>query len=363
MKTTRTSLIMIIVLTMFIATSVNAQGEWEPQKRFTGYVSSEFNYFNRLKGYENEYGLALSEAGLLTSYQPRKDIIFKVVFVYRPDFSIEQMINEANVQYSITDRLNLKVGRFLTPLSPVNTYYYAPVNTSATLPVLVSNHEFFPLNMDALSINGSLGNDFKLSYELFAGGYDNTTWMTTGAVGFFGDEVAYYKQQIGSPYTIDGSYSGTRNLALGGNVRFAYQDYIKIGMNVFNPKTETMPIYVHAYDAVRNFKSQKLSYGLDVKITLNTTQLRGEIWNADVKIDTDDVDLKGSFIELSQTIGKLSPFVRYEDQTTNDIDFQRYTVGIAYKPTFETTFKLEYLHYNHELQNIDGLVVSLIYSF
>ena len=91
------------------------------------------------------------------------------------------MLNEANIQYKVGEKAGIKVGRFLTPLSPMNTYYYAPVNSSATLPVLVSNHEFFPLNMDAVSYNGNIGENFKISYELFAGGYRNTTWMKTGA--------------------------------------------------------------------------------------------------------------------------------------------------------------------------------------
>ena len=355
---------LVVAFVLLVSSSVKAQEEWEPQKRFTGYISTEFNYFNDLKRYDNEYGVSLSEAGVLASYQPVKDITFKMVFVYRPDFSIDQMVNEANVQYSVSDNLRFKVGRFLTPLSPMNTYYYAPVNTGATLPVLISNHEFFPLNMDAVSVNGSVGEDFKFGYEVFAGGYDNTTWMKTGAVGFFGDEVGYFKQLINSPYTIDGSYNQTRNLAVGGNVRFSYQDYVKVGVSVFNPKTEDMPVYYYALDMADSFESEKITYGLDFKLALNNTRLTGEIWNSDMTVNgTTDIELKGSFVELSHSLGKVTPYVRYEDQTTNDVEFQRYTGGLMYKPSFETTFKCEYLHYDHKAQDIDGLVLSLIYSF
>ena len=62
-------------------------------------------------------------------------------------------------------------------------------------------------------------------------------------------------------------------------------------------------------------------------------------------------------------INKVTPYARFEAQTTNDIDFNRYTVGMTYKPMFETTFKLEYLHYEHDVQNIDGIVLAFIYSF
>ncbi|WP_075590548.1 hypothetical protein [Labilibacter marinus] len=359
----RIVLVTAILMLLAKVDTVKAQSDWEPQKRITGYIATEFNYFNKLEGYQNEYGVALSEAGILTSYQPTENLTFKAVFVYRPDFSFNQMLNEANLEYKASDNVNFKVGRFLTPLSPMNTYYYAPVNTSATLPVLVSNHEFFPLTMDALSINGSAGEDFKVSYDVFAGGYRNTTWMKTGAVGFFGDEVAYYKQLINSPYTIDQSYNNTYNVAAGGSVGLSYTDIAHVGFSAFKPKDETMQLYVPAYDIVQNEEAKKFTYGVNFKLKLNNTQLIGEVWNSDFNVGGTDIDLKGSFIQLSQALGKVTPFVRYEDQTTNDIEFQRYTGGLLYQPMFETGFKLEYIHYAHEVQDIDGVVLSFIYSF
>ncbi len=356
-------LITSLFFLLSIGNFVFAQDNWEPQKRITGYISTEFNYFDNLNNYSNEYGVALSEAGILTSYRPKEDLTFKAVFVFRPDFSFNQMLNEANAQYRVSEKVTLKVGRFLTPLSPMNTYYYAPVNSSATLPVLVSNHEFFPLNMDAVSLNGNVGEGLKLSYDIFAGGYRNTTWMKTGAVGFFGDEVAYYKALIQSPYTVDQSYNNTYNVAIGGNLGVAINEIAKVGVSVFKPKNEDILLYVSALDAVSGFETEKLTYGVDYELTLNNTKFVGEIWNSDFFVNGKNIDLKGSFIELSQVINKVTPFVRYEDQTTNDVEFQRYTAGAIYRPSFETNFKMEYLHYAHKVQNVDGLVLSFIYSF
>ncbi|MCW3805113.1 hypothetical protein [Plebeiibacterium marinum] len=352
-----------VLMLLSAAFNVKAQDNWEPQKRITGYISTEFNAFDDLKGYDNNYGVTLAEAGLLTTYQPTENLTFKAVFVYRPDFSFNQMLNEANIQYKLGEKTNIKAGRFLTPLSPMNTYYYAPVNSSATLPVLVSNHEFFPLNMDAVSLNGHIGSNLTFSYEVFAGGYRNTTWMKTGAVGFFGDEVAYYKNIIQSDYTIHQGYNNSYNVALGGNIRLAYQDYIKVGFNVFKPKNEYIPVYLTKFDMVKELETDKLTYGLDFKLALNNTKVIGEFWNSDFSIGPDEVDLKGSFIELSQMINKFTPYARYEYQTTNDIEFERYTAGLMFKPTFESSFKLEYLHYEHKVQDIDGMVLSFIYSF
>ncbi|MCU4163731.1 hypothetical protein [Carboxylicivirga caseinilyticus] len=351
------------VTLIMLTNQIVAQATWEPQMKITGYISTEFNYFDDLKGYENNYGVALSEAGFLTNYKPIKDLTFKSVFVYRPDFSFDQMLNEANIEYTASNQMNLKVGRFLTPLSPMNTYYYAPVNTSATLPVLISNHEFFPLNIDGLSINGSLGEEFKFNYDLFAGGYRNTTWMKTGAVGFFGDEVAYYKTLVNSTYTVDPSYNNTYNIAFGGNAGFSINDWAIIGASIFIPKKEIMPIYIPSMNATIHRESEKITYGMNFRFKYNNTRIIGELWNGDMTIDQDNIDLQGSFIEVSQMINKVTPYARFEAQTTNDIDFNRYTIGASYKPIFEATFKLEYINYQHDAQNINGLVFAFIYSF
>ena len=76
-----------------------------------------------------------------------------------------------------------------------------------------------------------------------------------------------------------------------------------------------------------------------------------------------DVDLEGSFIEVSHRINKFTPYVRYEDQLTDDIEYSRFTAGINYKPSFERTLKLEYLMYDHTSGTVNGFVGTLIYSF
>jgi hypothetical protein len=213
-------ILLILVIGVICTKPGFSQNFWEPVTNLTGYISTEFNYFSELNGYDYDYGLSVSEAGLLINYRPTENIMLKSVFVYRPGYSFDQMLNEAYGEITHSELLKFKIGRFLLPLSPMNTYYYAPVNTSATLPILITNHEFFPLNMDGILITGSYGSDLKVTYDVFAGGYRNTTWLPTGAVGFFGVEVPYYQNEIGSPYTISPSYNGSYNLAYGGKLQF-----------------------------------------------------------------------------------------------------------------------------------------------
>lgn len=151
--------LLFTLLLVFGVQAVQAQDYFEPQTNITGYISTEFNYFDNLENYRVTAGSAVSEAGMLVTYMPTSSLRLKTVFVYRPEFEFDQMLNEAFGELSMSKMVNFKVGRFLLPLSPMNTYYYAPVNTSATLPILITNHEFFPLNMDGVSINGAFGDD------------------------------------------------------------------------------------------------------------------------------------------------------------------------------------------------------------
>jgi|GEM_PF-1144383 len=374
--------ILATLLILFVGVStVFGQNNWEPQTSFTGYISTEFNYFDGLDGYDSDYHATVSEAGILVTYQPSSNFTIKSVFVYRPDFEFDQMLNEAFGELALSEKVNFKVGRFLLPLSPTNTFYYSPVNTSSSLPILVTNHEFFPLTIDGVSLNGSVGNNFKIGYDVFLGGYKNSTWLRTGALRFFGDEVNYFKEKIGSQYTVDPSYNDTYNFGLGGRIGFSYKSFIDLGFSSFRPNDEQVPLGVTFPEdalfpgspvtySVQNTDFDKTTYGVSVKIEYSSTKIVGEYWTGDlgvynetIGLENDDVDLEGSFVELSHRINKVTPYVRYEDQATDDIDYSRITAGINYKPSFTRTFKLEYMQYDHDGESINGLIASLIYSF
>ncbi len=381
--------LLFTLLLVFGVQAVQAQDYFEPQTNITGYISTEFNYFDNLENYRVTTGSAVSEAGMLVTYMPTSSLRLKTVFVYRPEFEFDQMLNEAFGELSMSKMVNFKVGRFLLPLSPMNTYYYAPVNTSATLPILITNHEFFPLNMDGVSINGAFGDDVKLKYDVFAGGYRNTTWLPTGPVGFFGSEVPYFKEQINSPYSIDRSYNNTYNTAIGAAVSFAYKQLVEVGASYFKPKQEEIPLDVTIpadalfpgfpeTETVINTKLDRPTYGFNAKVQYENTKIAGELWRGNLEIDPivfmfmgnpapltagGDVDLEGSFVELSHRIEKFTPYVRYEDQLTDDIEYSRFTAGINYKPSFERTLKVEYMMYDHSSGNVNGLIATLIYSF
>jgi len=355
------------------------EGEWEKQKQITGYIATELDYFPNLENRNRDYGVALSEAGILASYQCTPDLTIKGVFVYRPGLTFDQMLNEANAQYKAKDFLNITVGRFLTPLSPMNTYYYAPVNNSATLPMIISHHEFFPLNMDALSLNGNVGNNWVFDYNVFAGGYQNSLWLKTGALGLFGAEDQYFGEDAASyidPNTINASYS----FGGGAHLGVKWQDYLTIGVNTLlsSPGDLIVNIPVNGVNTDVPLIVDRFAYGLNIKAKYHTLQLLGEFWQSDLDFSNSSLNikesslLKGTFVELSNSFGKLIPYARYEFHDGLDLKYERYTAGINYRPTFETCFKLEYLYYTHpeessiggeDESDLDGFVATIIFSF
>ena len=389
MVQTKIPLIVLCLVIVVGSSAINAQDYWEPVTNITGYISTEFNYFDDLHGYDVNYGASVSEAGLLITYRPTEKFTLKSVFVYRPEYTFDQMLNEVFGELTISDLLKFKVGRYLVSLSPINSYYYAPVNTSATLPIIISNHEFFPQNIDGISMNGSVGEDIKFKYDIFAGGYRNTIWLPLGPVGFVGTEVPYFQEQINSLYSFDHAYHGKYNVAVGGSIRASYKTFIEVGAGIFRPKKETIPVKVHIPDddlfndfaqttTVIDNGYERPTYGFNAKVQYNNTRLIGEWWKGNWKNDPilfnyegddiplstgGDVALEGSFVELSHRLNKFTPYLRYEDQLTIDVEYTRYTIGVNYKPSFTQTVKLEYLLYDHESGQVNGLVGTLIYSF
>jgi hypothetical protein len=394
--------VILIGLVCLILTSnvVFSQEGWIPQKQVTGYIALQAEYFDGLEGFDQDYGIMLNEAGLLISYMPSPKLTFKSVIVYRPELTIEQVINEANFEYTVSEFVKIKVGRFLTPLSPMNTYYYAPVNNSITLPMIISHHEIFPLNVDGVSLNGFIGEQFKFDYNLFGGGFKNSMWSNTGVIGFLGAEQSYFEDFSNLYYSVDAeSTNESLNLCQGAHVGFSYSDILSVGINVYNSSKESITVDIAQYDSQTGqvitddsdsedvktngpdhiqlvstvFEGQKFVYGFNFELNLANIKMLGEFWRNEVNLNNDtngemNRNIDGAFVELSRNFNKLTPYMRFEYNNSAEIKYNRKTVGLNFKPMFETTFKLEYLRYDCTSSedvsvDVNGIVGSVIYSF
>lgn len=352
----KTKLFTLLTLLSISAALFAQEEQWESQFKLTGYVATEYEYFKDIKYFPKDYAFSLTEGGLLANYQPLKNLTIKTVFVYRPGFKFDNMLNEANVEYKLNNYLNIKVGRFLTPLSPMNTYYYAPVNNSATLPMIISHHEFFPLNVDAVSLNGKIGDKFKFDYNVFVGGFRNTLWMKTGSLGLFG----YEDTQLVKTDTTQDMPDLNTQLSIGGgaHVGISYLDNLELGFNIFKSEDPFFDPASHM-----NMIVDKIAYGVNLKVKVSTLQLLGEAWHSNVGIFGTTYEYDGGFAELSNTFNKITPYARFEYHDAAGMKFNRYTAGISYRPIFETTMKLEYMRYEHDVTDLNGIVATLIFSF
>jgi hypothetical protein len=363
----KTKLIFIVTMLSLSGLLSGQEEQWEPQKKVTGYLSLEGNYFNNLKFFTRDYALAVPEAGILFTYQPIEKLTFKGVFVYRPVWSFKDMVSEISAEWKLNDGLKIKAGHMLTPLSPINTFFYAPMNLGIALPILVSLHENYPINMEAISFNGTLGDKFKIDYNAFGGGYFNSVGLPTGAMSFFGQEDSYFSaisnHSTFSPSDFSSSVVNGTNLqyGAGAHLGFSLQDYVQVGLNVFHGNEKTSD----GTDSLGNSSirtTNKLAFGINFKIKYNTLQLSGESWNSNFDWGNgSSTKVKESFIDLSNSFGKFTPYAKYEWNMLFGGNISRYIVGLNFKPIFETTFKLEWFAYNKE--NINGMLFAAVYSF
>ena len=154
------SIFMMWVAAMFFSLNTMAQSDWTPTKQITGYVNAvaEWTDLGTLKDLNKETGIGLSEAGFLASYKPLEKLELKTTLVYNHKMaSFQDMLVEAYGIYSFSRGFKVGAGKFLTPLSPANVYFYAPVNPSGILPMMVSHHFLTPQSIAGIQFSGEFG--------------------------------------------------------------------------------------------------------------------------------------------------------------------------------------------------------------
>ena len=368
--------IKIILICIFFSymTVICQSDKWEPQKQVTGYLSFEGNFFNNLKFFDRDYAVSMPESGILINYQPLKKLNFTGIFIYRPTFELRNMVSEISAEWTENRFLKIKAGHQLTPLSPINTSFYAPVNMGIVMPMIVSIHDYYPTNMEALSVSGSVGNKLRISYCVMGGGYFASFMLRNGAMNFFGVEDYYFRALDNDTIIEDfSSYFNSDDLhyGFGGHLRFSYEDYAMIGLNAFRAEeilywtasSLGIPIVIYAY---------KQAYGINFNFQYNTVKLIGEAWIVTIH-DQDNFNLgdrNGLFVELSNSFGNFTPYFKYELRHVQKnpyaggqviTDFTRYIAGLNYKPNFEITLKLEYFAYNK--YQLNGILMAVNFAF
>ena len=345
--------ILTLLLFLLSPSTIFAQDEWEPQMHFTGYINTVAEYSD-CQNLKKEYAIGLSEVGLLGSYKPLEKLEIKTTLVYTHfTFHVSQIFVEAYGIYNFADELKLGAGRFLTPLSPVNLYFYAPLNPSGVVPMLVSQHFLFPQSISGFQLAGvaELGTSFKLGYNGTLGTYPYINHFEAGILGILSQEdsyptFGYYDTEADK---INHYFCGT------GRIYGKFFDKVTIGANYFGGDAQQV-----TQDATTGafiyYPSTKYTYGFDFHLDIANVKLNAEYWTGKQET-TAETDLAlGQHIEneYSAYYGEIiydgdifKPFVRYdfiEDVNVNGAGLPTgaATIGIAVRPIYETLFKLEY---------------------
>lgn len=350
---------LFITLLMYCFGGILAQdtdSNWEPQLHTTGYITTiaEYTDLESFVEAKKDIGIGLSEAGFLGSYKPLEKLELKTTLVYSHSvIDIQSLLVETYGIYTFNQKLKLGAGKFLTPLSPINQYFYAPLNPSGVLPMVVSHHFLTPQSISGMQVNGKFGeNNFQLGYNLTYGTYTSVGHIKSGIIKIMGQE------DIGSPEL----ENDKPVYFLGGSGRI-YADYnrvFKIGLNVFGG-TRASQAYSSA-GVVDFLDSRRRSYGVDAHLNLLEDKLKinGEYWfatNEGIDYDT-RYEYTGYYAEILFNTGKLTPFMRYE--YVNDVKIPVYAqfpdnklfnyegetsslgAGLAYRPFYEILLKFDW---------------------
>jgi len=330
-----------------------AQDEGESSTHFTGYVNAVGEYSDCIHQ-KKDYAFGLSEIGFLGTYKLNNKIEFKSTLVYTHfTFDISQLFVEGYGQYKFNEAFKFSAGRFLTPLSPVNLYFYAPLNPSGVTPMLVSHHFLFPQSIDGFQLSGEieLSGSTKFGYNLSVGNYTYINHMESGILGIQAQEdtyptFGYYNTRIDPLYYY---LCGT------GRAYFVFNNMLTLGANYFTGDAQQ-----YQRDTVNDvdvyYPSTKYTYGFDFHLNASNIKVNAEYWAGKQGTTSESDKILGKHIvsdyqayygEVIYDGDKFKPFVRYDfikDVTVNGVGLptKTATVGLAFRPRFETLLKLEY---------------------
>lgn len=336
----------VIALFAFTLSNVVAQNEWEPEFFTTGYVVTQFEYGDIQNFDERDrYALGLSEAAFSASYLPLENLEIKGTFLYRPGVeTVESAIVEAYSTWKFSEKFKVGLGRYLTPMSPTNHYFYAPLNNSSTLPLLINHHLLFPQSFDGVKISGETGSSIKFGYTGIVGEYSTVGHSTTDLLEFQGQ--GEFVASIGAIESVD-----YRALGMAVRASLNVNDVFKLGANYFFGNSITPFPNADDRSITDQLDSKQSTVGVDVFVELGKLNLRSEYWYGEKHTNKGGADdyafyNEGFYTEASLNMGKLTPFVKYDYlDDMPQIPINKYTAGVSFRPIFQTLFKAEYGYY------------------
>lgn len=374
-------IVLFVVSLLLVNVNLFSQDDWQPRTNVTGYLNTVFEYSMHqdvsATGVDNEkhVGIGLAEAGLLVSYLPFENVELKVTTVYSPWVnSFQEYFIEMYGAYKINDNIRLAAGKFLTPLSPGNLYFYAPLNHSGSLPMVISHHFLFPQSISGLQVKGNYGDKFKIGFNLTYGSWQALAHQSNGILGILGQEELPPYLGVRKGDIEEVAYPPKTFLGGTGRLSFDYDGIVSLGFNTFEGTKSQTPIL--ALDGSVDFfaKGARRTYGADFHLKVVGLEFNAEYWLGSENPEADSLtklEYTGYYVEAIYSLGNFKPWVRYEyieDAKGQfgyahpmgafdvgqqvEVGMNKLSFGVAYRPTFSTTFKVEY-HMNMIEKHVD----------
>ncbi len=373
--------ILIFAFIIGMIQMINAQEtnvEWKKQTYVTGYLSLNGEYIHNLPIFKDikgrDIGMNVGEASVLTTIKPLEKLKINSVVTYKPKLSWAEIITEISGEWKFSEKFTAKAGRFLLPLHPANSQYYAPMNVGIALPMFVTNQPMFPLSINGLNINGniSLSNDISIYYNLSGGQYTKYSKKEAGLLGFFGRDGVYMNKNKDKVYEFIQKVESKQNgeypnyFGGGGKLGLKIGDILKLeGAGFYSQEKLSEKLNDTTFYET---DMEWLNYGINLTLNSNNLHIKAATWfGNETPNDTEHFDTYNFIFyygEIAYTINTITPYSKIEIVKGRLKDWQRFTLGINYRPIFETTFKIEYHRYFQEyIDDFNIFQIAIIYSF
>ncbi len=371
----KTIFIIVMIVGIMQIAYAQEETEWKPQTFVTGYFSFNGEYidlpiFEEVKG--RDFGVGIAEASVLTTIRPLEKLKINAIITYKTGLHFDRIIAELSGEWSFSEQFKIEIGRFVLPLHPANSQYFAPMNFGVALPIFVTNRTLFPININGINFNGNitLSDNLSIIYDFSGGQYTKLARVEAGILGFTGRDGVYLSENVQQVDAMIAKIESMENgeypdyFGTGGRVGLKISDIAKVGIAGFYSNEESS---LQAGEIAYETDLEFVSYGTNLMVDYNNLHIIASAWfGTETPNDTEHFETynnKFYYSELAYSINKITPYIKFEHLKGRK-EYARATAGINYRPFFETTFKVEIHRYLQDyIDNFNVFMLSSVYSF
>ncbi len=258
-----------------------------------------------------------------------------------PDDETDGVLVCAYLDYTFTEPVTLRAGKFLVPFNVYNTRL-APADVAKLATAPFMNVNLIPSKWaeTGIQVYGTIDTDT-------VAGLDYTVYLVNGLEGGFVTPLGTIIADIPSMKNNDVEWNDS-DKAVGTRIGITTPAGFEAGMSY----------YMGAY--TEDGKQDLTMLGVDATYDFEAFQLRGEYVDASVDGSTVE-DRNGFYLQGAyKFLDKYEAVLRYDEVDVTGTSADRFTLGGNYTVTDDLTFRLSY-EWSSEVQ--DGLVGQLALRF